>query len=130
MYDTDLLAQKEKSLLIEPDWFFRVRMEELAIWKGARGSEASNEILLKSARYVLPGWSGSAFICTDGASVVGLLSRHDERKAYGVTTSHLAMGCSIRSIQTLLQESNVEHAARANPHSPPPLAAAKACLAL
>jgi tetratricopeptide (TPR) repeat protein len=130
MYDTDLLAQKEASLLIRPDWFFRVRMEELAIWKGARGSEASNEILLKSARYVLPGWSGSAFICSDGGSVVGLLTRHDERKAYGVTTSHLAMGCSIHSVQTLLEQSNVELAARANPPSHEPIAEAKTCLAL
>jgi tetratricopeptide (TPR) repeat protein len=106
LYDTDLLALGETPPAIRPDWFYRVRMEKLALWKRARGSKPDSEVVMKSARFVLPGWSGSAFIQPASATVVGLLTQHRDYKSHGVTTSHLVSGCSIRSIQAVLLDPN------------------------
>lgn len=115
MDDTDLLVKEQGLLEVSPDRYPIVRMERLSILKGYRGASPGNEIVLESARYVLPGWSGSAFIRPENAAVVGLLTQHNIRKTQGVTTGHPVFGCSIRSVRALLERHYLGEVAEADP---------------
>jgi len=130
MEDTDLLVKEQGLLEVSPDRYPIVRMEQLSVLKGYRGAGPGNEVVLGSARYVLPGWSGSAFIRPENGAVVGLLTQHNIRKTQGLTTGHPVFGCSVRSIRALLERHHLRETAETAPPALTPIPDANEAFAL
>ena len=115
MEDTDLLVKEQGLVEVSPDRYPLVRMDRLSALKGYRGAGPGNEIVLDSARYVLPGWSGSAFVRAENGVVVGMLTEHNVTKTQGLTIGHPVFGCSIRSIMALLEQHHLREIAETEP---------------
>lgn len=94
----------------------QVRMEKLPVVK-IYEKPSPESIVLRGSRFGGPGWSGSALVLPDTGNVVGILCRQGLLKAEekGPVIRTDLLGCSIRSIEALLEQHGLESSARQSP---------------
>lgn len=102
-----------------------IRIELLPV-SGISEAVPSRAVTLKGARLIAKGWSGSAMLIPETGQVGGILTQLQEssvRRAFFFrSTQSNAMGCSIRSIHSLLRQHGLEAAALAHPAHVKPIA--------
>jgi tetratricopeptide (TPR) repeat protein len=99
---------------------------ELVPVSGVNEAVPSRAVTLKGARLIAKGWSGSAMLIPETGRVGGVLTQLQEgsvRRAFFFRSTRLnAMGCSIRSIYSLLRQHGLETAALGRPAHVKPIA--------
>ncbi|MFH1739462.1 MAG: ankyrin repeat domain-containing protein [bacterium] len=91
-----------------------VHAEKLPILKiGSRIRKT--EIILGGAKFVGPGWSGSAMILPGSGKAAGVFSNRMDLAVDGVDLLQNVMGCGVGSIQSLLKDNHIPVPSEATP---------------
>ncbi|HIJ54074.1 MAG TPA: tetratricopeptide repeat protein [Planctomycetes bacterium] len=123
--EAELKAAKEilvtgypQQKIIKPPFRFsrQVRMEKLPVLKIYK-KPSPKSIVLKGSHFGGPGWSGSALVLPQTGKVVGILCQQGliKPKKKGPVIRTDLMGCSIRSIEAILEQHGLDSFARQRP---------------